>query len=70
MPLLFVDYDPRNPNRDTEPFVLREFGRSTGFRMTAVELVELKRQIARALQEHTDHLSHDDYGTRSRLSTN
>jgi hypothetical protein len=61
MALLFVDYDPRNVDRDAAPFVLREIGRSTKLRMTAVEIMELKRQIAKALEEHADRLSDDDY---------
>lgn len=56
MASLFVDYDPRNVDRDAKPFVLRELGRSTRFRMTAVEMVELKGQIARALEEHAERL--------------
>ena|SRR6187200_2513041 len=59
MASMFVDYDPRNGNRDAEPFVLREVCSSTRFRLTAIDMVELKRQIVIALKEHADHLSDD-----------
>jgi hypothetical protein len=60
MPSVFVDYEPRSLDRDAEPFVLRESDMSTGLRMTAVEVIELKREIAKALQQHANHFSHDD----------
>ena len=61
MASMFVDYAPRNGNRDAEPFVLRDVCSSIRFRMTAIEIVELKRQIVRALEEHADHLSDDPF---------
>ena len=61
MTSIFVDYDPRNGNRDAEPFVLREDYGSARFRMTGIEMVELKGQITKALEKHADHLTDDHY---------
>ncbi len=61
MTSMFVDYGPRNGNRDAEPFVLKAVCSSIRFRMTAIEIVELKGQIDRALEQHAGHLSDDAY---------